>query len=155
MQSRFPVRRAAAQSVLLALALASPALACPPSLTVEPAKPGQSGALLIVHAAHGCHPGALSVRGSAEGLVGGVRRSVPLDLVPAAAGDFLVRRQWPEGGAWVLRLVVTEGGGHATVLVSLQSSGAVAVVREPPARGEIRDPTEADVTAMLRSLGAG
>ena len=160
MPSRRFALGAAVESLVLAAALGSTASACPPSLTVATPPRGSAavagGAFLLVHAVKGCHPGPLTLSGTAEGLVGGERRTVALTLEPGgAADDYVVRRQWPREGVWVLRLTVAEGGGHATVLVGIGSSGAVATVRQPPRTGAVRDPSERDIASLLRSLAAG
>ena len=158
MSPRHRVLGPTALAVLALVTSSTAALACPPSLTVEAASSGvaASGAFLVLHALHGCHPGTLAVSGEAEGLIAGARRSIRLELSPApAAGDFLVRRQWPADGVWVLRLTVTEGGGHATVLVGIGPSGTISSVRQPPRTGTARDPSDADIAAILRSLAAG
>jgi len=148
-------------SALLAVVLAAPALACPPSIAVErpahAAASEDSGAFVLVRAFQGCHAGTIAVSGTAVGLVDGERRSIPLRLLPTATADvYAVRRQWPSEGVWVLRLTVTVGDGHATALVGIGASGEVATVRQPARDGRaIRDLTDADVTAMLRSLAAG
>ena len=74
----------ALNTLVLAAALTAPASACPPSLTVERAAPSD-GAFLLLHASRGCHSGALTVTGTAEGLVAGVRRSIPLVITPGSA----------------------------------------------------------------------
>ena len=153
-------RSSLAGAVLLLAALTAPrpARACPPSLVVEPTSDtaAAGGAFLMVRAVPGCHPGALTVSGIAEGLVGGERRSAPLELVAGPAPDvYLVRRQWPREGVWVLRLTVTEGDGHATALVGIGRTGAVVTVRQPARRGSIHEVSEADVATLLRSLAAG
>ena len=154
------LRSSLAGAVLLAAALIAPrsARACPPSLVVEQPSDtaAASGTFLIVRAVPGCHPGALAVSGTAEGLVGGERRSEPLALVAGSApGVYLVRRQWPREGVWLLRLTVTEGDGHATALVGIGRTGAVVTVRQPARRGSIHEVSEADVATLLRSLAAG
>lgn len=155
--------RSIGRVVVLATALGAAtttgALACPPSLTVEraagPASAGDDGAFVTVRAVHGCHPGTLALAGTAEGLVGGARRSIPLDLTPAdTSGVYRVQRQWPREGVWVLRLTVTEGDGRATALVGVGPSGDIAVIREPGRRGQGYEVSDADVTAMLRRLAA-
>lgn len=145
---------------LLAVALAIPALACPPSLSVErPANASSRDArdaFVLVHAYQGCHPGQLTVSGSAEGLVGGERRTIPLEVWSTETpGLYRVPQQWPRQGVWVLRLVVTVGDSHATALVGINASGQVTTVRQPARDGRvIRDPSDADVEALLRSLAA-
>lgn len=152
--------RAAVETALFSAALAAAAVACPPSLTVAPpardSAGGTSGAFLLVHAIQGCHPGALTVSGTAEGLVGGERRTVALALEPGAAANvYLVSRQWPSEGVWVLRLTVSDGAGHATALVGIGPSGRITAIRQPSRRGTSPAAAESDVVAMLRSLVAG
>jgi hypothetical protein len=154
MSSRF-ILGVTADTLILAAGLTATAVACPPSLTVSPAG-GAAGVFLVVHAIQGCHPGPLTVTGTAEGLVGGERRSLTLTLEPGTApDDYQVRRQWPREGVWVLRLTVSESGDHATALVGVAASGRIATVREPSRRGTNRPVSDADVAAMLRSLAAG
>lgn len=138
--------------------LTAPALACPPSLSIE--RPSQrasrvaDSAFVLVHAARGCQIGPLSVSGSAEGLVGGERRSIPLQIASTETdGVYRVRRQWPSQGVWVLRLVVRVGEGTATALVGVNASGEIAtVLQQDPGRRAILNITDADVEAMLHSL---
>jgi hypothetical protein len=148
-----PIRLALA--VLLVPALAAPALACPPQISIErPAVPTHDGAFLLVHASRGCGRGTLSVIGTAEGLVSGARRSIPLEVAATTTdGVYRVRRQWPGQGVWVLRLVVRVGDGSATALVGVNASGEITtVLQQDPARRTIPNITDADVDAMLHSL---
>jgi hypothetical protein len=49
---------------------------------------------------------AVQITGTAEGLVNGVRQSLPLDLIGVnpAEGVYAVQQQWPDTGQWVLQL---------------------------------------------------
>jgi len=147
-----PIRLALA--ALLAPALAAPALACPPQITVERPSAATDTAFVFVHASPGCQRGNVTVTGTAEGLVGGARHSIALDVAAAGTqGVYRVRRQWPRTGVWVLRLVVHVGEGSATALVGVGASGEIVAVREQdPARRIYPYITDADVDAMLRSL---
>ena len=50
------------------------------------------------------------VSGSAEGLVKGERRSIPLRFSRTSRqGVFAVSRQWPNEGVWTLVVSVTQG----------------------------------------------
>lgn len=155
------LRSPLAVAALLAAVYATPALACPPWISVElPVNPFASearGAFLLVHAYHGCHAGQLSVSGTAEGLVKGERRSIPLEVAPTATvGLYLVRRQWPGEGVWILNLTVQEGDGHATALVRIGASGTVTAVRVPTLDGRVaRTVSDADIEAMLHALAPG
>lgn len=139
---------------LLAPALAAPAAACPPQITIERPSAASDSVFVLVHASPGCQSGSLTLTGTAQGLVGGVRRSIPLDVAATeTAGVYRVRKQWPSEGVWVLRLVVRVGEGSATALVGVDASGAIAEVRQQdPARRLYPSLTDADVDAMLRRL---
>jgi len=51
-------------------------------------------------------PEKTTITATAEGIVNGVRRSIPLKVIPlATAGTFAVSREWPAQGAWAVKLV--------------------------------------------------
>lgn len=115
--------------------LARPALAkWPPWLSIEapvnPFDPDARDAVLLVHTM--VHDGTTKVSdltGSAEGLVDGARRSVALRFDRTSEpGVYAVRRQWPSGGTWVLRITLLR---NTTALVTLGQSGDVAAVNVP------------------------
>jgi len=140
-------------------AQAAPVLLCPSQISIE--RPADTTAgdvrnpFLLVTTRHGCHPGPLTLSSTAVGLVDGARRSISLEVVETAnPGVYAVRRQWPTEGVWVLRFVVAEGGGHVTALVGINRSGDVTTVRVPGRSGVIRDYSDEDVEALLRSLAA-
>src|SRR5512143_2492467 len=58
-------------------------------------------AVLIVRT-FGCHqPENANVSITAEGVVNGQRRSVPVELKADAKGVYAIRQQWPADGKWV------------------------------------------------------
>jgi hypothetical protein len=132
--------RIAAPLIALALVLASTtvtsaaALKWPPWLSIEspvnPFAPDARGAVLLVHTA--VREGRTSVAdlsGSAEGLVRGARRSIPLRFDATSRPDvYAVRRQWPAEGTWVLRITLLSS---TTALVTLDGTGSVASTRVP------------------------
>ncbi len=136
--------------------LSTPALACPPQLTVE--RPGSGSApdstFVLIHASRGCQSGKLTVTGTAEGLIAGARRSIPLEMVATGTeGLYLVRRQWPREGVWVLHLVARVGEGSSAALVGVNASGEIVTVRQQdPSRRVYPTLTDVDVERMLRSL---
>jgi hypothetical protein len=94
------------------------------------------GASFLVHARlveGAARLGDLS--GSAEGLVNGTRRTVPLRFETTAnTGTFAVRRQWPAEGVWLVRITLHE----TTALVSLDAAGNVTSSRVPTqSRGDM------------------
>jgi hypothetical protein len=64
------------------------------------------GAVLVARITS-CHaPEKSIVTATAEGYVHGVRKSIPLTLIPLSSqGEFAVRHDWPATGTWVIRLV--------------------------------------------------
>jgi hypothetical protein len=124
---------------VLALALGTAAFAkpvvvrWPPWLSIEsPVNPfdrDSRGAVFLVHAAtrEGV-PTLTDLSGSAEGIVNGARRSMPLgfDATPRP-GVFAVRKQWPSDGTWLIRISLHS----TTALVVLDREGNVASIRVP------------------------
>jgi len=124
---------------VLVLALASAAAAhpavvrWPPWLSIEsPVNPfdrDARGAVLLVHAAtRDGVPVVGQLSATAQGVVNGVRRSVPLHLdTTSRPGVFAVRRQWPSEGTWLLEISIE----HTTAIVELNRDGSVASARVP------------------------
>lgn len=150
-----------AVAVLLAAAVAPPAVAGPPWISIElPASPWSSlprDVFVLVHVYHHFTAVPATLVGTAEGLVGGVRRSVPLTFdTTSVLGVYAVRRQWPEEGVWVLRIVLNEEHGTATAVVGIGSTGEVNLVRVPTGVGRIPRPvSDGEIGGVLRSLAAG
>jgi hypothetical protein len=84
---------------------------------------------MLIHATFREGQAQLSdVSGSAEGMVGGVRRSIPLRFdTTGHANVFALRRQWPTEGTWLLRIALKS----TTAIVTLDRAGNVASVRVP------------------------
>ena len=142
---------------------ASPATMGPPWISIEyppsPHDPTTRDAFLLVHAFHHGTPMNFPVTGSAEGIVGGQRRSVKLGFAKTSrTGTFALKKQWPGEGTWTLMITVTQGegaGNAVTALVDIGADGDVASVKVPTARrGEWNIPkavTVGDVDAALRA----
>lgn len=113
----------------------------PPWISIEyPANPYDSasrGAFLLVHAFHHGTPVSFPVSGTAEGLVGGARRTVSLEFRNTSRpGVYALHKQWPGEGVWTLVLGVTQGDGGGDfntvrAVVELGADGQVALVRVP------------------------
>ena len=123
---------------VLGLSAAAPTFG-PPWISIEtPANPYDAatrGAYLVVHTFHHGDPTASGVTGSAEGVVAGARRSIPLTFdATSRRGSYALRKQWPNDGTWML---VINTGGRAegvTALVDIGESGDVGRVRVPTRR---------------------
>ena len=110
----------------------------PPWIAIEyPANPydrENRGAFLYVHTFHHNNAIDATLRGSAEGLVTGQRRTVALQFARTSRpGTYALRRQWPAEGTWML-VITTQAGGRAdgaTALVDIGPAGEVAGVRVP------------------------
>jgi hypothetical protein len=112
---------------------------------VNPYDPAARGALLLVHAVFREGPSQLKdVSGSAEGMVNGVRRSVPLRFESTGRENvYALRRQWPTEGRWVLRIVLR----NTTAVVTLDPAGNVGSVEVPTERNAVGDVVPRAVTA--------
>jgi len=115
-------------------------LAGPPWISIEhPVNPYDEttrGAFLVVHAFHHGTPVAFPVSGTAEGIVDGQRRSLPLSFEKTSrTGAFALRKTWPTSGVWTLAIAVSQGSGdRAWAVVELGGDGEVATVRVPTKR---------------------
>jgi hypothetical protein len=150
-------------AIALALAVATPALAGPPWISIElPPNPydrASRGAFLAVHAFHHGTEVGIPVTGVAEGIVSGQRRSIKLQLVPTSrTGVYALRNQWGTEGVWTLVLSVSQGDGEgntAQALVEVDPGGVVKSVRVPAAqRGEWLMPqvlATRDIESALRA----
>lgn len=148
-----------------ALLVAAPLLAGPPWISIEvppnPFDAASRGAYLLVHAYHHGAPMRTTMVGSAEGLVRGERRTVPLTFAATShTGVYALRKQWPSDGTWLLVITTRDehGGASATALVGLSAGGEVASVRVP---AETRDGylvprvvAAAEIDAALRAEAA-
>lgn len=137
--------------VPLLLVVAAPVSGGPPWITIEypgnPLDPQTRNAFLVVHAWHHNEAVAIPVSGTAEGLVGDTRRSIPLRFSALSrTGAFALTKQWPDDGRWVLALHVkqAEGEGNtASALVRLNADGSIGstVVPSKLVEGKWRVPT--------------
>ena len=154
-----PFRSIAIAACAVALSAAAPSFG-PPWISIEtppnPYDAASRGAFLLVHTFHHGDLVASGVTGTAEGIVAGARRSVPLTFdATSRKGSYALRKQWPTDGLWML---VINTGGQAqgvTALVDIDASGEAGRVRVPTRRsGQWELPvqvTASDVTAALEA----
>jgi len=110
-------------------------------------------AVLVARLAACKSPEKTTVTASAEGIVDGVRKSIPLKVVPlSTAGTYAVVREWPAQGSWAVRMVATNPDYKdyaASVLVPLDNGALQLASVKHYYRNA---PAEADVAGVL---GAG
>lgn len=113
----------------------------PPWISIEspvnPYDPTARGAAMLVRAQFREGQAKLAdLSGSAEGIVAGARKSLPLRFDDTGRpGVFALRRQWPTEGTWLLRIALSS----TTAIVTLDKSGNVASVRVPTEMTSSRD----------------
>lgn len=116
-------------TLLLTLAWVGVALAGGFQLAVEMLNstndPQLREAALLVRP-YGCHQPANAVlSATAEGLVDGQRRSLPLQLTPSSTGVYVIKQQWPSKGVWALAITGRYNGLTSSALVELGPGGKV------------------------------
>jgi hypothetical protein len=150
-------------ATLLSAALATPALAKPPWLSIEyPVNPYDAslrGAFLVVHTfIHGT-PVALPLTGTAEGIVNGERRTIQLEFIGTPQpGVYTLRQVWAREGVWTLVIHAGRAPGMvATAVVEIGAEGGIASVRvptKPEGSGTVpADVSMADIERALRARG--
>ena len=95
-------------------------------------------------------PEKTTVTATAEGIVNGQRRSIPLKVMNLATpGTFAVAREWPENGAWIVQLVATNPDykDYATyVVVPIRNN----TFSREGAKQFFHRPSDDDVNSVLR-----
>jgi hypothetical protein len=97
----------------------------------------------------------VQITGRAEGLVNGMRQSVPLNLltIDPEEGIYAVQQEWPNDGQWVLQLNGTCASpkASASTLVPMNKGTFIRekteVLREPATKKQL----EAALSALARS----
>ncbi len=156
------MRSSIAAALALVTLLPSAAAAGPPWISIElpanPYNPATRDAYCLVRVYHHGDAAYFPLTGSAEGLVGGLRKSLRLDLVSTGTpGLWAVRYQPAKDGAWVLVLRVgkDEEYAGATLLVTLGRNGEIASAKVPLRKqGEHLIPervSPSDIDALLRA----
>ena len=114
--------------------------------------PQAKGAVLVVRP-DGCHePAKARITGTAEGLVNGARRSVPLKLIALPTpGVYAVNREWPAEGVWVVNLTGVNLGATTSAIVPIGPKG---FVRES-SKFMAGTASEVEITAALKALTEG
>ena len=114
--------RALVLGIVLTTALASLAHAGGAGVTVERAKDGN----YLLHSFACTGPASFTIAATAEGVVNGERKSIPLKLEPMKEpGGYRFERAWPAQGTWLVRTEMS--GSHSFVTIfTLAKDGRVA-----------------------------
>jgi hypothetical protein len=104
------------------------------ALTLEIGNPAanpeaQAKGAVVVARITACHsPEKTTVTASAEGVVNGTRKSIPLKVMPlSTAGTFAITPGWPEQGDWAVRMIAMnpEYKNYSTgVVVPIENNSA-------------------------------
>jgi hypothetical protein len=111
-------------TTLLFVACAAVAFAEDFALQVGPPTAGNAQpaktSMFVVRPSGCADPAAAQITGTGEGIVDGVRRTVPLKLVALPTpGVYAVARDWNSAGVWIVSLVGTCAGKTAGAIVSI------------------------------------
>jgi hypothetical protein len=116
--------------------------------------------VVLIARTYGCHqPADAKLSASAEGLVNGERKSLPLELRSIGSGVYAIKQQWPAEGKWVLALTGAYNGMTSSVLVELGPNGKVipgtrleeGSLKGVHAKGARRSWIAADIDAALKA----
>jgi hypothetical protein len=143
---------------VLTAGLAAPAVAQDFALQVGPPiagnTPSTKSSLLVVRTAGCADPASAQITGTAEGIVNGARRSVPLKLpVLPTPGVHAVSKEWANGGIWIVHLVGVCAGKSVGAIVSV--AGPNPEYRRDTVKYLPRPATPSEIDASLKALTAG
>ena len=127
------------------------------ALVVEIGNPAVNAEALSRHAAlvartTSCHsPEKTSMTATAEGVIDGQRRSIPLKLIPLSApGTFAITREWPSAGTWAIKIVARNPEFKDYATGALVRSDATSI-EWASVKHYFHEPTNGEVAAMLNS----
>jgi hypothetical protein len=140
---------------------ASSAVAGPPWISVEfpsnPHHPSTRDATFLIRAYHHSTSIDVPISATLEGLIGGVRKSMPARVAKTnMPGVFAVHAEVPAEGVWVAAVTLAEGEhSMATALVTLGRNGRVMSANVPSSKTKDgwvvpRAATAEDIQAELR-----
>lgn len=134
------------------LQVGPPAAAIPQVGTASTPKKPSKDSVFVVRSIGCVDPAGARLVSRAEGLVNGVRRSVPLQLLPMPSpGVHGVPRAWPEGGTWIVTLAGACDGKTAGAIVSM---GTRTVYDRNAVTRLAHGPTGAEIDGALNALTA-
>jgi hypothetical protein len=117
--------------------------------------------LLVVRPGGCANPASAHISATAEGIVNGARRSVPLTLSPLPTpGVHAVPKDWATGGVWIVNLVGTCAGKTAGAIVPVATVPVVKGTPDITFRRETvkllaHQATPTEIDASLKALTTG
>jgi hypothetical protein len=137
------IRKFAPYWLVVIASLAAVSMAGGFYLEVTAPEQGTDEGVVLLARPYGCHkPSDAEMTATAEGIVGGKRQTIKLDLTLRSTGVYAIRQQWPDEGSWVIAITGKYLGATRTALVTLAPGGKV------PARKDLQ------VRMFQRSLNA-
>jgi hypothetical protein len=151
------IRKSIGLSALLTMAALAQVSAQNFALQVGPpiagAAPSVKKSLMVVRPSGCANPADARISATAEGLVGGARQSVPVELAALSTpGVHAVSKSWPNGGVWVVNLTGTCAGKTAGALVSI---GPDATYHRDRVQHLAHRATPEEIEASLKALATG
>jgi len=125
------------------------------ALLLEVGNPSANPEALAKHAVlvariTACHsPEKTTVTATAEGVVNGMRKSIPLKVIRlSTAGTFAVTHEWPEQGTWAVKMIATNPDykDYATSVVAPMEKDGVQLTA---VKHYFHAATDAEVVASL------
>ena len=128
----------------------------PPMIAVEmPAAAfdkGSKDAVMIVRTSQCGTPIEAAVSARADGIVDGVRKTIPIKLRSTSkTGTYAVQQQWPTDGRWVLTFSY-ESHGRVTAYVELPAPGATGTAAAPAVRTVHERVSAKEIDALLANV---
>jgi hypothetical protein len=145
-------------ATLLTAVVAGSALAGPPHIRVTLRGHPTAGGFVTLTTFHHGTQQPLELHGTAEGLVDGLRTSVPLrfDAVPEERGVFVVPKTWGNQGVWVLNIGSSAEHGGAGIVIGVDRAGRPEWQITPRTLQNLTRPaTAAEVEDLLTALRDG
>ena len=137
--------RSLSLAVALAIVPGSLAQAGGAGVNVERAKDGK----YVIHSFACTGPTSVSIVATAEGVVNGERKSIPLKLKPMKEpGLYQFERTWPAQGTWLVRTEM-RGTHNLVTIFALAKDGRVAG-SEYVAEGDGRDECDQKLAANTK-----
>ncbi len=125
------------------------------ALTVEIGNPAANPEALSKHAVlvartTACRsPEKTSLTATAEGVIEGQRRSIPLTLIPLSSpGTFAVVNEWPSSGAWAIKIVARNPDYQNYATGAIAPVNATSV-EWASVKHYFHEPTAQEVAAIL------